>query len=150
AEAGRGTDLRFQLEAARAGDVARWLGLARDAAGRVAIEGEVRVGSDEWRLSPFSVRLGNTTMNAELALASLSQRPVFQARVVVDNLDLDELEHMLPPSDPNAPVTPSIDLPILPHGISLFDADIDVQLKHIAMQPAPVNDVSFSGRIRDG
>src|SRR5262249_34323528 len=105
---------------------------------------------DEWRLSPFSVRLGNTTMNAELALASLSQRPVFQARVVVDNLDLDELEHMLPPSDPNAPVTPSIDLPILPHGISLFDADIDVQLKHIAMQPAPVNDVSFSGRIRDG
>ena len=150
AEAGRGTDLRFQLEAERAGDVARWLGLAPDASGRVAIEGQVRVGSDEWRLSPFSVRLGNTTMNSELALVSLSRDPVFQARVVVANLDLDELEHMLPPADPKAPATPSIDLPILPHGISLFDADIDVKLKRVAMRPAPVNDVSFSGRIRDG
>ena len=150
AEAGRGTDLRFELEAARAGDVARWLGLARDASGRVAIEGQVRVGSDEWRLSPFSIRLGNTTMNAELALVSLSRQPVLEARLTVDNFDLEELEHMLPPSDPKASATPSIDLPILPHGISLFDADIDVQLKRVTMRPAPLSDVSFSGRIRDG
>jgi uncharacterized protein involved in outer membrane biogenesis len=43
-----------------------------------------------------------------------------------------------------------IDLPILPQGISLVDADVDVQVKQIAMQSASVTDVSFSGRIRDG
>ena len=43
-----------------------------------------------------------------------------------------------------------IDLPILPTGISLFDADVDVRVKRAARQPVSVTDVSFSGRIRDG
>ncbi len=149
-EAERGAELRFRLAAARAGDVARWLGLARDASGAVAVEGQVRIESDEWRLSSFSARLGNTAMSAEVARVGITRQPLVQAHVTVDNLDVEELQRMLPPPDPNAPATAMIDLPILPQGISLLDADIDVQVRRVDMQPAPVSDMSFSGRIRDG
>ncbi len=149
-EAERGTDLQFRFSAARAGDVARWLGLSRDASSAVAIEGHVRVESDEWRLNPFTARFGNTTVSAELARVGIGRQPLVQARVLVENLDVDEFERMLPPSDPNAPARSMFDLPILPQGISLLDADLDVQVKRVAMQPAPVTDVSFTGRIRDG
>ncbi|HTS55038.1 MAG TPA: AsmA family protein, partial [Burkholderiales bacterium] len=149
-EAERGAELHFRLSAAKAGDVARWLGLAHDASGVVTIDGQIRVESDEWRLSPFTARLGNTTMSAELARVGITRQPLVQARVTVEDLDVEELERMLPPPDPNAPTTATIDLPILPQGISLFDADIDVQVRRVDMHPAPVSDVSFSGRIRDG
>jgi AsmA family protein len=149
-EAQRGTDLHFQLSAARAGDVARWLGLARQASGAVAMEGHVRVESDEWRLSPFTVRLGNTRMSAELARVGIMHQPLLQAQLRVDNLDVDELENMLPPPDPKAAAVAMIDLPILPTGISLLDADLDVHVKQVTIQPAPVTDVSFSGHVRGG
>ena len=149
-EAKRGTDLRFSFSAARAGDVARWLGLSRDASGAVAIEGHVRVESDEWRLNPFSARFGNTVMSAELARVGIDRQPLVQARVLVQNLDVDEFERMLPPSDPNAPAKSMFELPILPQGISLLDADVDVQMKRVGIEPATVTDVSFAGHIRDG
>ena len=149
-EAQEGTDLHFQLSAARAGDVAQWLGLARNAPGAVSIEGWVRIESDEWRLSPFTVRLGNTSMRVDLARVGIGGQPLVQARLVADNLDIDELEHIRLPSAPEAPAAPMIDLPILPTGISLFDADVDVRIKQVTMRPAPLTDVSFSGRIRDG
>ncbi len=149
-EAESGTDLRFSFSAARAGNVARWLGLSPDATGVVAIEGHVRVESDEWRLNPFSARFGNTVVSAELARVGIGRQPLVQARLLLENLDVDEFERMLPPSDPHAPAKSMFDLPILPQGISLLDADLDVQVKRVAMQPAPVTDVSFTGRIRDG
>ena len=52
-----GTDLRFSFSAARAGDVARWLGLSKDAAALSPSKGTYCVESDEWRLSPFTVRI---------------------------------------------------------------------------------------------
>ena len=149
-EAERGTDLRFSFSAARAGDVARWLGLSKDAAAAVAIEGHVVVESDEWRLSPFTVRIGKTVASADLARVGIDRQPLVQAHVVVENLDVDEFERMLPPTDPNAPAKSMFDLPILPQGISLLDADVDVQIKRIGIEPAPVTDVSFAGHIRDG
>lgn len=149
-EAEHGTDVRFRLSASRAGDVARWLGLARGAGVPVAIEGHARVESDEWRLSPFTVRLGRTAMSAELARVGIGRQPLIQARLVVDNVDAQELQGLLPPPDPKAPPKAIIDLPILPKGIDLYDADVDVKVKRVDMQPAAVRDVSFSGHIRDG
>ena len=149
-EAQHGTDLQFRLSAARAGDVARWLGLSRAAAGAVAIDGHVRVESDEWHVSQFSARLGKTALSAEIARTGIPNQPLLHAQVSVDNLDVGELESMLPPPDPHSPAKPVIDLPILPQGISLLDADVDVRVKQIAMEPAAVTDVSFSGRVRDG
>ena len=144
-ESERGTDLRFRFSAARAGDVARWLGLSRDATGAVAIEGHVRLESDEWRLSPFSARFGNTVMSAELARIGIDRQPLVQARFLVENLDVDEFERMLPPSDPKAPAKSMFDLPILPQGISLLDADLDVRMKRVGMRACNGDRCVFCG-----
>ena len=149
-EAETGTEMTFRVAAKRAGDVARWLGLSPTAQAAVAIDGHVRVESDEWHLSPLTVRLGKTAMHADLARVGIGKQPLVTAALTVDNLDVKELESMLPPKDPKAPAKSMIDLPILPQGIDLMDADVDVKLKRIDMQPAPVTDVSFTGRIREG
>ncbi len=150
-EAQEGIDLRFSLGASRAGDVGRWLGLSRNARAPLSMAGHVRMVRDEWRLSAFVLTLGRTALTAELARVGVARgQPLVQAQLAIQNLDVQELEAMLPPPDPNAPKTAMIDLPILPKGIDLFDANVDVQVKRIEVQPAPVTDVSFSGRIREG
>jgi hypothetical protein len=149
-QAESGTDLTFRLAARRAGDVARWLGLVPAASAGIEIQGHVRAESDEWRLSPLTLRLGNTALRADLARVGIGRQPLVQAKLAIDNLDVDELEHMLPPPDPKAPKKSMIELPILPTGISLFDADVDVQVKRVQMRPAPVTDVAFAGHIREG
>ena len=149
-EAEHGTDVQFRLNATRAGDVAEWLGLARAANVAVAIEGHVRVESDEWRLSPFTFRLGRTAMSAELARVGIGTKPLVRAILAVENVDTQELESLLPLPDPKAPKKSIIDLPILPKGIDLFDADVDVKVKRIDVQPVPVSAISFNGHIRDG
>src|SRR4029079_14214744 len=65
-------------------------------------------------------------------------------------IDTQELERLLPPPDPKAPKQSIIDLPILPKGIDLFDADVDVKIKRVDVQPVPASGISFNGRIRDG
>src|SRR6185295_5554313 len=82
-EAEQGTDVHFRLSAKRAGDVAGWLGLMPGSAAAVAIEGRVRVESDEWRLSPFTARLGRTSMNADLARVGIGHQPLVKARLMM-------------------------------------------------------------------
>ena len=82
-------------------------------------------------------------MKVELARVGIGRQPLVRVRLTVDNLDVKELESILPPPDPNAPKKSMIELPILPQGIDLADADIDVKIKRIDMQPAPVSDISF-------
>jgi uncharacterized protein involved in outer membrane biogenesis len=149
-EAEHGTDLQFRLAATRAGDVAEWLGLARAANVAVAIEGHVRVESDEWRLSPFTFRLGRTALSAQLARVGIGAKPLVQVTLAAENIDTQELERLLPPPDPKAPKKSIIDLPILPKGIDLFDADVDVKIKRVDVQPVPASGISLNGRIRDG
>ncbi|MEO8628447.1 MAG: AsmA family protein [Betaproteobacteria bacterium] len=145
-----GTDLDFRLEAKRVADVARWLGLARVGSASVAIAGHVRVESDEWHLQPFNLQIGKTAMTGAFARTGIGAKPLVRAQLDIDNLDVVQLERMLPPPDPKAPVRSSIDVPILPQGISLFDTDLDVKIKRVRLRKAPLTDVAFAGRIRDG
>ena len=145
-----GTDLDFRLEAKRVADVARWLGLSRVGSASVAIAGHVRVESDEWHLQPFNLQIGKTAMAGEFARTGIGAKPLVRARLDIDTLDVVQLERMLPPPDPKAPVRSSIEVPILPQGINLFDADLDVKIKRVRLRKAPLTDVAFAGRIRDG
>jgi uncharacterized protein involved in outer membrane biogenesis len=149
-QAASGTDISFELSAKRAGDVARWLGLSRESTAPVHISAHARVESDEWRLDRITARLGKTELHADLSRTGIDKHPLVQARVVVDQLDVPELEAMLPPADPKASVGNTLDLPILPQGINLFDSDVEVQVKQVRLRRAAITDVSFSGHIREG
>src|SRR5262249_18312811 len=149
-EAQSGTDVEFELSAKRAGDVARWFGLSRDATAPIFVSAHVRLESDEWRMDRAVAQLGKTALRAELARTGIGKKPLVLSRVVVDHLDVPELEAMLPPRDPSAPRRAAIDLPILPHGIDLFDSDVDVQVKQVFLRRGAITDVSFNGHIREG
>ncbi|MCC7547948.1 MAG: AsmA family protein [Burkholderiales bacterium] len=152
-QADGGSELRFRLAAERAGDVGRWLGLSPKANVPLLLEGRARATADEWRLSDYRFRLGNTRMSGEFARVGLRTSPLIQARLDVQRLDVPELDSMLPPSPPepkdDAPRN-TLDLPILPQGIDLSDADVAVRVEHVAMKPAHTTDVAFDGRIRQG
>ena len=143
------TDIRIKLGSPRAGNVARWLGLSPKSTAPVALSGRVRLESDEWRLSDLEVQLGKTKISGNFARVGIDRKPLVQAKLRVENLELAELESMLPPPKPG-PSKPVIELPILPQGIDLTDADVDVGVKRIALKPAAVTDITFVGKIRDG
>ena len=120
------------------------------------LRGHVRMESDEWRLSDFAFRLGRSTMTGEFARVAIDRQPLIKARLDVEQLDVRELESMLPPAAAKpvqqgaASAPNTLDLPILPRGIDLSDADIEVRVKQVGMEPADITDASFSGRIRNG
>lgn len=152
-EDGAGSELRFRLAASRAGDVGRWLGLSPTASAPLLLAGRARADADAWRLSDFQFRLGGTRMTGEFARVGLRAAPLIQARLDVSKLDVPELEGMLPPRP--APVKEDVprntlDLPILPQGLDLSDADVAVRVERVVMRPADVARVAFDGRIRGG
>jgi len=152
-QADSGSDLRFRLAAGRAGDVGRWLGLSPKAAAPLLLAGHARATATEWRLNDYAFRLGRTRMSGEFARVALQSTPLIQARLDIERLDVPELDSMLAPAPPkpkdDAPRN-TLDLPILPQGIDLTDADVQVRVARVNMKPADVTDVSFTGRIREG
>ncbi|HEU5283062.1 MAG TPA: AsmA-like C-terminal region-containing protein, partial [Burkholderiales bacterium] len=162
-QAGSGTDIQFRLVAPRSGDVGRWLGLSPKADAPARLQGSVRIRSDQWRLDDFLFRIGRSAIAGQVAQVGLGREPLIQARLNVDQLDLNELERVRAPaqaapdraapqavSQPGKQASNVLDIPILPRGIDLTDADIDVNVKRVAMSPADVVDASFKGRIREG
>jgi hypothetical protein len=69
---------------------------------------------------------------------------------------VQELQTLLPEKQVNAQSATQaaanmIDIPILPQGVSLAEADIEVRIKRISTgSPFAVRDLHFDGRIRDG
>ncbi len=159
-QASTGTDLAFSVTGRRAGDLHRWLGISPTANAAIAIEGHARVQSDEWRLSDLLFRLGRTAMTGALARTGIGGRqPLVTARLDVENLDVEELQTLLPASPPEAArrkevearsTAATLDIPILPAGIDLTDADVDVTVNRVHLKATDVTDASFNGRIRDG
>jgi uncharacterized protein involved in outer membrane biogenesis len=150
-----GSDIAFRLAAPRVGDVGRWLGLSSSAQASARLEGKVRVRRDDWRLSEFLVRVGRTAMTGDLARVLDGGRPLVRARLDVEQVDVDELEGMLPPPKPAPPAdaakgAATLDIPILPRGIDLTDADIEVRVRQAGSAPRDLRDATFNGRIREG
>ncbi|MEX0959631.1 MAG: AsmA family protein [Burkholderiales bacterium] len=147
----RGTQLAFSVGAAQAGEVASWFGLAAGAKPPIVLAGKARMTGNEWRLDGVVFQLGRTTLNLDLARTGIGKQPLIQARLDVVNIDVDELESLLPEREKTAGTGgPVLDIPILPRGIDLTDSDIAVQMQRFTGTPVAIRDVRFNGRIRDG
>lgn len=150
-----GVDMTFRLAAPRAGSVARWLGLSPDAEARVLLSGHLRGETDEVWLRDFVFELGRTAMTGSFARTGAnSARPLIVAKLDIARVDAPELQRLLPPPKPEAPkpaaTRTTLDIPILPKGIDLSDADIDLALQRAVLQQTDVTGVTFTGRIRGG
>lgn len=149
---GGATSLAFRLDAARSGDLARWLGAAPQSKLPISIAGGLRLASDAWHLDETTVRLGRSTLTVDLHRSVVNGRPVTLAAVRSPLLDLPELDTLRPPSTgaTAAPARASLDVPILPYGIDLADADIGLGLERVILGRAEIVDLGFGARVREG
>jgi len=145
-----GPELSFEISAPRAGEVASWFGLLPGADAHAAISGKAALRSRQWSLADFSLQLGRTTLTAEAMQTGIGTKPLLKVRLAADQIDAAELESLLPKTQKKGPSGPVLNIPILPQGIDLTDADVEVRLKRFLGSPLEVRDVSFDGHIRDG
>ncbi len=152
AGAARGTDLEFRLDARRAGDLARWLGVAPESTLPVALAGRARVQRDEWHLEETTLKLGRSELTVDAHRVRIDGRPVIVAAVRSPLIDLPQLETLRarPGAAPAGRSDAAIDVPILPNRIDLADADIGLGLARVALGRADLVDVGFGARIREG
>lgn len=152
--AGSGPALTFKLSAPRAAEIANWFGLRPGADARAQLSGKVRLQSDAWRLEDFRFQLGRSRIAADLARIQIATQPLIAAKLSAEIIDVAELESMLPtPAKKPTGRTgagPVLDIPILPKGIDLSDADIEVRIGRFEGNTLGLRDVSFDGRIREG
>jgi AsmA family protein len=146
-----GPELKFVVAAPRAGELASWFGFTPGAEAPINLSGKATARTTEWRLSDLVFRLGRSSINANLARVGINSQPLVKVRLGADQIDIRELESMIPKSNkPAGSEGPVLDIPILPQGINLSDADIEVRIKSFAGSPLEVAEVSFDGRIRQG
>lgn len=154
-EVSDGVDMKFRLAAPRAGSVARWLGLSPQADAKVLLSGRLRGESDEVWLRDFVFELGRTAMSGTFARTGAGgPKPLIVAKLDIARVDVPELQKLLPPPKPEAPkpaaTRTTLDIPILPKGIDLSDADIDLKLQKAVLDFTEVTAVTFTGRVREG
>jgi AsmA family protein len=150
-----GTDIAFRFEAPRAGDLSRWIGAAPDSKLPVSIAGKAQMQSDEWHLEGLKLKLGRSDISIDAHRTGIgSAKPMIVAAVRSALLDTVELARFTPPPKPAADkpkaTKTSIDIPILPGGIDLAEADIGIGLARVILERGELTDVGFAMRLRDG
>jgi uncharacterized protein involved in outer membrane biogenesis len=150
--ADRGTDFGFEFSAPHAGELASWFGFKPGAEAPAALSGKASMRTDQWRLDDVVFKLGRTRLSASLARIGIGSQPLVKVKLAADQIDVQELESLMPATQAKKKTSnrPMLDIPILPQGIDLTDADIEVRVKKFAGSPLEVRDVSFDGRIREG
>jgi uncharacterized protein involved in outer membrane biogenesis len=144
------TAIDFRLEGRRAGDLAAWLGTAPESSAPVALRGRYRTSGVDWHLEDFKLTLGASELAID-AQTSGGARPFVIAAVRSPLIDVPELRSVFAgqKSSPAARRT-EIDLPILPRGIDLTDADIGVGIERVALGRGDVVNLGLAARIRSG
>jgi uncharacterized protein involved in outer membrane biogenesis len=151
-----GSEVNFELSAPHSSEIASWLGLKAGEDAPIAFHGNFRTEKDSWHLTDFALKLGHSDLTADLQRTFNKGKSLIKLQLSSDLVDVDELQSLLPEAKEKAPspapaAVSLVDIPILPQGISLADADIAVRLKRIAStSPLAIRDLSFDGHIRDG
>ncbi len=149
-EATRGTDLAFGLDGRRAGDLSRWLGTAPGATAPVSVQGHARLESDEWHLDGLRLKLGRSEIVVDAHRTGIGTKPITIAAVRSPLIDVPELQSLFPADAPQPQARGTIEIPILPHGINLADADIGVGLERVVFARGDLTNAGLGVRLRGG
>ncbi len=154
---GQNSTLDFELAAPHSSEVAQWLGLKPGVDVPVSVRGNVHAGATEMHLENLAVQIGKSDLNVDLQRTLDGKgKALISLKLAAGLIDADQLQALLPESKPakpsSAPAAQNlIDIPVLPGGINLADADIVVRVQRVASKsPIALRDIRFDGRIRDG
>ena len=79
------------------------------------VSGEASVRAAEWHVRDLLIRLGGTTLNADVARVAVAGKPLMKIKLGAEQIDVKELETLIPKSQmkDNAPEKPMLDIPLL-------------------------------------
>ncbi|MGE5159890.1 MAG: AsmA family protein [Betaproteobacteria bacterium] len=149
AESTRDTALRFDFRAERAGDFARWLGIAPQSSLPVALRGHVRRSDEAWTLDRTTLEVGRSRLTIDARSAVVDGRPGIAASVRSELIDAQELSTLRAGSADRRGDAGG-DAPGSAAAIDLGDADIDVKLQRLRLGRTDLEDLAFVARTRDG
>lgn len=144
-----GPDLRFDVSAARARDIAPWLGLSADGDAPVKAQGRARAWRGRQSVSDLHLRIGASSARLDVTRTAAGGDALLDVRLAADTLDADELRRALGVSAERE-ITAVVDLPFLPTKLTLADADLDLRAARIDGLALPLGDARFRGRVRGG
>jgi uncharacterized protein involved in outer membrane biogenesis len=170
------TALRFDFQARRAGDLARWLAVAPESNLPVALRGRVELADEAWALTDTTLKVGRSEATINARRTHAGGRPVTKASVRGPLIDVPELLSLRassparPGAIANATVAATasasatakgtakatlkpgarLDVPIFSTALDLPDADLDLVLKHVLIGRTGLVDVSLVARTREG
>lgn len=150
------SDVQFELSAPHSGEVANWFGLKPGADAPIQLNGSFHADSESWHLEDFILKLGRSDVALDIQRAPVQGRNLLQLKLNSELLDAEQMQALLPEPKKKTPAAEPaagnvLDIPILPGGINLADADMLVSIKRINnASPIAVRDLNFSGQVRDG
>jgi hypothetical protein len=150
------TNITFALSAPHSGEIASWLGLQAGADAPINLHGSFHAQTNHWHLADFALQLGKSDLSIDAQRLLKNNKQLIKLTINGSLIDVEQLQALLPESADKAPTAKPaavnmIDIPILPSGISLADADIAVRIQRIAnSSPLAVSEMRFDGNIRDG
>ncbi len=145
----RDTALRFNFQAGRAGDLARWLSVSPQADLPVVVRGNVRL-SDAARTLNTTLEIGRSLVTINAHTSSGSGRPRIVASVRSALIDAQELSTLHAGSGVDGDGRPRSTAPPFPVSGDLADVDIDVQVQRLLVGRTDFQDLAFVARTRAG
>jgi uncharacterized protein involved in outer membrane biogenesis len=145
----RDTALRFDFQARRAGDLARWLSVSPQADLPVVVRGNVR-RSDAALTLNTTLEIGQSRVTINARTLSASGRPRIVASVRSALIDARELSTLHAGSGVDGDGRPRSTAGPSPALGDLADVDIDVQVQRLLVGRTSFQDLAFVARSRDG
>ncbi len=139
--------LSFDFQSRRAGDLARWLGVAPESKLPVAARGRMRLSGDAWQLDTTTLQLGRSNLAIQAGGPGSKGGPPITARVRSALLDVPELMSLRPSVMP-AKTGRRGGVQVAAAPIRLADADLAFDLQQVVLARTTLQDIGLIARIR--
>ncbi len=152
--------LSFSLGAARAGDVAVWLGLRKDSNSPLALAGRISGTAEDWQLQDMVLQAGRSSALVNIERKQANGRPYYRASIDVSGADVAELDSLIAHAPSSSPSregdaekrrqSAMLDIPVLPRILVFDDADVRVRVHGVQGIAVAMGEMGADIKLRNG
>jgi len=155
------TDPKLPLELEVSGEslsaLHRWLGVPKEAELPYGMKGTI-LFENGWHLEIAEGSLGQTQLSGELGIKKSEDNSAVLAKLAVGTVDFRELKGLFgkkteeekPADEVETGGGFTLDTPLLPPGVHVDDADVELKIEKLVFEDSEVSEVSLVADVRDG